>query len=111
MGNKHTPGPWHVGTKYPCRVISDTDKSIPAFCCLPDDEGSESDREKANARLIAAAPELLERAKALVSEVTAIARGEFGSDWADTYGPLFEILTRLKAAIAKAEEQPHADHE
>ena len=53
METKHTPGPWKVGTKHPCRVIGGHD--LIAYCCEPFDEGTEYDWQKANAHLIAKA--------------------------------------------------------
>lgn len=47
---------WKVGKKYPCRVLQvNEDKSIDfvVFTCNPQDEGTESKEEKANASQIA----------------------------------------------------------
>ena len=52
-----TPGPWRTGNRHPCRIM--TQGTIVAYACDPQDEGSEREHEKANARLISAAPELL----------------------------------------------------
>lgn len=111
MGNKYTPGPWAVGGTF----NPDSDTPTVNIWSRPAKPEHQSGRiiaqrvAEKNGPLIAAAPDLLEDGKALVAEVAAIARGEFGSDWADTFGPLFEKLTRFEAAIAKAEEKPHAE--
>lgn len=60
MNTKHTPGPWHVGRKQNHggttsaeRIVSEDGEAICAELSWHDDG-------EANARLIAAAPELLE---------------------------------------------------
>jgi hypothetical protein len=59
----HTPGPWHADLpeKIHPRFVRDTAEVVIAYC----DRGLEE--AKANARLIAAAPELLEACKTLVA--------------------------------------------
>ena len=58
----HTPGPWTTGTNRPGRVFSTmAGAGFVASCCqFADDESAPNRREAANARLIAAAPQLLE---------------------------------------------------
>ena len=54
--NSHTPGPWIIGTSYTDEIAirdKDDDECIGVVCEL--DEG----KAKANARLIAASPDLL----------------------------------------------------
>ena len=51
--SEHTKGPWRTGYRYPCRIISYVG-NIPASTCLPEDEGTESDEQKANAARIVA---------------------------------------------------------
>ena len=90
---KHTPGPWDIGSslgddpnrRVPVLALSDTGRSVLIANC------GGSPRE-ANARLIAAAPELLGAAVAL--EALSIP----GTD-----GIMEEAFTALRAAIAKAE--------
>lgn len=76
MTNKHTPGPWKIGMlkdrgKYAgCTFIQPTSGSGPGFAFLP--PGRE-DVQKANARLIAEAPAMLDAlrdANAFISAVT-----------------------------------------
>ena len=52
---KHTPGPWKVGSKYPTDIYADRAGHAIAQTCNPQVDGE----CEANARLIAAAPELL----------------------------------------------------
>ena len=53
--NNHTPGPWKVGTKYATDIYADRAGHAIARTCNPQAEGE----SEANARLMAAAPELL----------------------------------------------------
>lgn len=63
---KHTPGPWQLKGLNPPRIYADEGKEIIAQC----DSGGEmtQGQEKANARLIASAPELLEALEMLNNE-------------------------------------------
>ncbi|HET7624396.1 MAG TPA: hypothetical protein VFM25_03955 [Verrucomicrobiae bacterium] len=63
MKTKHTPGPWTIRTDYPYHNIVSNDGRLIAETML----GSQTDEDKANARLIAAAPDLLASCKALVA--------------------------------------------
>ena len=89
----HTPGPWSYWPKsaYPEGVISQdattTHIAVPVF--HPD-----VNRTTANARLIAAAPEMLATLET-VDDYLAIDRGD-GDKWRD-------IRAIIRAAIAKAE--------
>lgn len=71
----HTPGPWHVGPHYTCDVESREGRVCE---CRP----FGSDRADANARLIAAAPDLLEALKSLRNEVI----GAIGIGVSDSIG-------------------------
>lgn len=92
--SKHTPGPWKVipvKTGYyidsRCGPVADT---------MDFDDEYGSIESEANARLIAAAPDLLEAARALL-------------DLAERHGWLHVAVNAARAAIAKAEgeeEQP-----
>ena len=108
--NDHTPGPWYdVGPLYPDgaahRVVTGGEQGLPHIAYVPKNAYAATEAEAhANARLIAAAPELLAAVEAL-----------FPADhWARYYGaPLTDVMTveltckreellALKAAIAKA---------
>lgn len=97
MSAAHTPGPWvaglndvpYAGLDFECWTVDGPDGGI----CTVD---SSVDEREANARLIAAAPELLEALQELASEVA-------------TAGLSLALLDRLdashfkaRAAIAKA---------
>jgi hypothetical protein len=103
MTTKHTPGPWYVGSgTYECR-------NIYSVASVTDDEGftyqpivatAEDDGIgcwDANARLIAAAPDLLEALRSAVNDADAWGLADDECDW----------LPLARAAIARATgEQP-----
>ena len=92
----HTPGPWRAVLTYVHSVREDrrTITSV-ADCGLTPRRAEEA---QANARLIAAAPELLEACKAALVELEGLDATFEGLD-ESTYESLFI----LRAAIAKAE--------
>ena len=101
--SKHTPGPW-IGAgpsfgdplpRYTTEIVTereDEDGAATSICELPFHH--HDDENEANARLIAAAPELLE---ALQDAVAAL-------DLYKAYGwpDRFNVIGRSRAAIAKA---------
>lgn len=102
MKTEYTPGPWDWtpgGAIYPTQRKTESNEIVIADCmlqCLPHDR--ERFRERlANARLIAAAPDLLDVARSVRMRLV----GRFGRnnppDW------VFDELARLDAAIARAE--------
>ena len=104
MSAHHTPGPWRVGdagaTVYgPKRE----DGSLPTVVAKVSRSPLAGDRVKANARLIAAAPELLAALEGLLdlAECEAYTRLECGAD-ADERKELDRLLCAACAAIAKA---------
>jgi hypothetical protein len=98
--SKHTPGPWNIGTKNGARVWSENGETL-----IADADASESLRKeikKANARLIAAAPDLLE---ALTKLLDMNERCDAG--FAPHVELRFAIRDMARAAITKATgEQP-----
>ena len=103
----HTPGPWFIGTDF-----SDQGRHIYAKQMVCDDDGEEwhpliastDDDERlidwqANARLIAAAPDLLEALQTLVQMSEAFAN-ELHEGHPD--------VVAARAAIAKATQEPTA---
>lgn len=109
MSTQHTPGPWigagpSFGDPYPRYTTSivtereDDDEGIVEICELPFHH--RDDENEANARIIAAAPDLLEAIKGLLESVTdAINAGDWKVDGA--CDPDIDIQ-RANAAIAKA---------
>lgn len=99
--NKHTPAPWLIKNGSFCSVIqSKTAKGFYNVCKIEFDQKNEHvEEEKANARLIAAAPE--------TKEVCDLLKD--WNDWssATTYEEvvkeLASIIAKAESAIAKAE--------
>jgi len=106
--SKHTPGPWFVGEILGMVGAEPNETGQEYICDLYDasydigrewkeiNQGDDADGMiLANARLIAAAPELLEACKAVVK-------------WAEVFGPITSeniepFIQQCGAAIAKAE--------
>ena len=102
MNSKHTPGPWKVQNNNGVPVTIESGgigdgRVVTMLVDLFGDRHDDTTENAANARLIAAAPELLEAAMAYVNHV----RG-----YHDTLsdGEL-EVLNLCQAAIAKATGQ------
>jgi hypothetical protein len=112
---KHTPGPWRV--EFPEHPNAMTDIFAPSpstWATATDDEPwrvayvlRDSNKHQqpiddANAHLIAAAPELLDRVRDAVLVLEAI-RENWGDDHPGLLRTIDEELPPLRAAIAKAE--------
>lgn len=92
---KHTPGPWVVD---PCwDILGNTDDGNGMVCQITTDAVPRAEAE-ANARLIAAAPELLEALRDLAREA---ARNIYPKPDVGPEHPC-SILRRADAAIARA---------
>lgn len=95
---QHTPGPWYVSAKNPFRVIESGPRSLSLAKAnnkhLSVTTELTETEAKANARLIAAAPDLL----ASLQEVTATLAWLNSDDSAH----IMEQTDRARAAIAKA---------
>ena len=83
----HTPGPWHIGDKFTGRFVYNADGWAVADCRGEPTSRMPFDQKEANARLIAAAPALLEALEAIEGDV-----------WSNTA----EMRKLARAAIAKA---------
>lgn len=92
----HTPGPWTMhqwgDNDYEINDAEGTVCNVPGF----DDDTVDREKAEPNARLIAAAPELLDRLKSMVSGA------ECECDTADEEHPLCDICWS-RQVIAKAE--------
>jgi len=95
----HTPGPWTIGKKPRLQPYIEGADGTPVCSCGGNAPGSGAyttetfRRRDANARLIAAAPELLEAMKLLIADV---------ADYPAWQRPC-HALDVARAAIAKAE--------
>ena len=97
----HTPGPWYVYPQSDYITAHDTDDSLFAVATVTTEiDGLLEGDPQANARLIAAAPDLLEACRQfLAAERLA---DEFGVDGAETIEALIEASELARVAIAKA---------
>lgn len=67
MNTAHTPGPWTIQDTQinSCIIVLDSGPEVPCFVAMvPDNRINSVSHQAANARLIAAAPQLLETLKA-----------------------------------------------
>lgn len=105
----HTPGPWVVwgvsSNDGESEVVSNRDGSK-TICWTADtynedeDEGEATDEDLSNARLIAAAPELLEALEAAKGTIEYLLSN-------DDNGPAYNCLELISSAISKAEGRPN----
>jgi len=96
----HTPGPWEIdpdtrpGMEWNNHIVDSTGNLT--ICFMSHSGGLSPDRDKANARLIAAAPELLE---ALESFIALNLRNDGATcDWHD----LIAAVANAEKAVKKA---------
>jgi hypothetical protein len=98
----HTPGPWTANAwgdgDYEINAADTTVCNVPGF----DDDTVDTPRAEDNARLIAAAPELLAVCQAMAGDLQALLDGDDFSGMSDA--EMFGVMLRsLNAARAKAE--------
>lgn len=95
MSAQHTPGPWHVGEGVAQRIIYDS-RGWPIADAKLFHGNSRSGEDVPNARLIAAAPDMLEALKAIIDND--------GGEGSKHYHAikLFDAREKARAAIAKA---------
>jgi hypothetical protein len=95
MNTKHTPGPWtqYRDSRGYVRIQSNVQGGPVAFIEEMNNTGG-TEQDHANARLIAAAPELLEA----LERITRVASVELT-------GRRDDVLEQARAAIAKATQQ------
>ena len=96
MRTQHTPGPWHVTGDY---VRNENDGLVGEALNLWANVKTPTDERKANARLIAAAPDLLAACRCALADMEGSYSRE---DWDDDENPVALTIRELIAAIAKA---------
>lgn len=91
----YTPGPWRIGDagKTVFWPVTDEPSPIAITNLIPPTPRAGIDERKANARLIAAAPELLEALESIVAAYSNIGSGAIDSA---------AVIALARAAIAKA---------
>lgn len=104
METKHTPGPWRIGTPGPngCYTIGTVRGLMTAMIAHSRNEPDQAIEAEANARLIAAAPCLLEALQALeqIKDIWLPQEAEEG--FAEEMYMLHKARNNMLAAIAKA---------
>jgi hypothetical protein len=96
---KHTPKPWHVNVVDETLVVDSDNRPVATTFQDESDYADECDRRYADACLIAAAPELLDALKKMITWGL-----EPDSDSkSPREGQLVEAWAKARAAIAKAE--------
>lgn len=116
MENKHTPGPWSIGQTphtYEEALVAKSG-AVVSYAAWDGGSGCHLKIENpSDARLIAAAPDLLEALDALERQCVALYRaatpgGNYGANTADSernenaFADSDDIVLRARAAIAKA---------
>lgn len=98
----HTPGPWKSRDWRVVDSQGENGMCTTVICDTGNNAKTRTTENKANARLIAAAPELLETLHALVEQFHAYENGWMGEGiWRTRIG-LPDDLKRAEAAIKKA---------
>jgi hypothetical protein len=98
MKNEHTPGPWRIGN---ATEVHAPDGARIVMCCQTHDD-AESDHSEANARLIAAAPDLLDAAMEMAMLFENALRFGAIDNRLILAESIRNILSRHHATIAKA---------
>jgi hypothetical protein len=93
MERKFEPGPWILGG------CSGRKITTPSGYC---GDGFIADVDtKANAHLIAAAPDLLEALELILPNIEALATESFGSKFLETYKPVLQAREAIAKALGK----------
>lgn len=103
MSTQHTPGPWHICRDNPV-MVRDSDDTLIADCDnfqYTDDGEIQLPDCEANARLIAAAPDLLGALEKIARDAMALASDPVMTDRAHFYN----IGRDAEKAIAKARRE------
>ena len=105
----HTPGPWSQGDRLHYEDVTGPqgDLGRPLIARAIYSNGNDPDEQKANARLIAAAPELLDACQRLIKMMdegllVRDIRGDTEPGWAVKQLPLVMSVKAATEAIAKA---------
>ena len=98
---KHTPGPWGLHAGDPCLVIAI--KPYREISSMETDQPIASKEDRANARLIAAAPELLAALKEIIADHEQRMRLYSQQECQENRVRVMELA---EVAISKAEGKP-----
>ena len=102
MNTKHTPAPWTVNPKAKTNIRHG---NLTIANCSSTHDGSREEEEIANAKLIAAAPDLLdEEIKNLEFLKWVASKAREFNMWSDKVQELHERISKTEAAIKKTTE-------
>lgn len=108
-GVKHTPGPWFEQTGFAddVEITADSRQGMVAICAMDlDFTGHIGVEQEANARLIAAAPDLLEALETLdaswLADFPAGPDGDYSGRFVSPAEEHVVIWRKIRAAIARA---------
>jgi len=109
MTAQHTPGPWFVdedsrpGMSWNRHIYTKTERAT-AICFMAHSNGRNEAGDRANARLIAAAPDLLEALQAAVAcgmvPISSVSEGG-----ASKHSRQVQVADMIRAAIQKATKE------
>lgn len=96
--SKHTPGPWFIGDLSDEIFAKGHTPSTIGICAKTDD--STNEQWQANARLIAAAPKLLEALQSFISRTQGLLDGEPDTQYLwDKLGPEYRQALAIIAEV------------
>lgn len=99
MNQQHTPGPWKVKEHATSCDVRGHDLTVVCGVTMR----ANAAEEAANARLIAAAPDLLAACKSLTEELDRLAAAVYGEHRGDAAALIWGRAAIASAVIAKAE--------
>jgi len=107
---QHTPGPWATGPVFcgQTRILADNGKCLIVGLPYAGQYGPDSTEEAANARLIAAAPDLLAALKECITDDGARCLA-YGADTPTLRRRLAAINSVARSALAKAQGEGGAE--
>ena len=99
----HTPGPWHLSIAANGASVSARTDSGATVALTKSDHPDTKGRKEANARLIAAAPEMLDELDVRVADLVMLRKAiEAGDPKAELLIRVDEMLRETRAVISKA---------
>lgn len=102
---KYTKGPWKAELDaYPVYVYAEPSQLI--VCDVRKVSGDKRPRREANARLIAAAPTLLEACQALLASGIAEYADGWYCEWCDRHAPKHELSGEIVGVVSHHDDCP-----
>lgn len=105
MESNFTPGPWRTAPVAINSIdIFNEEEEFIAAIPANNEEDLLTELEWANARLIAAAPDLLEALEHILPNIKALVIERFGKSFLETYNPVIEAEEAIAKAYGKETE-------